>query len=179
MNPSSQQPFKLRPALTSDAPAIAELGARVFTASVTHAVDSHELALYLEKSYSRESILKDLTDNLKTILVATDETNRVVGFTYLTRGNDEPCLTKVNRKIELQRIYIDPAAQGMGLGRLLAGKIESLAREQGFQNIWLGVWEGNKKARVAYERWGYEVVGDHDFKIGSLAQRDLIMLKRL
>ena len=179
MNSLSQPSFTLRPALASDAPEIAELGVRVFTATVGHAVDPHELALYLQESYSRASILKDLADDHKTILVATDESNKLMGFTYLTRGGDEPCLADVKNKIELQRIYIDPLAQGNGLGRLLAGKIERLAREQGFQNIWLGVWEENKKARVAYERWGYEVVGDHDFKIGSSVQKDLIMLKRL
>ncbi|KAF4219087.1 hypothetical protein CNMCM5878_003942 [Aspergillus fumigatiaffinis] len=120
MNSSSRSSFTLRPALASDAPEIAELGARVFAATVAHAVESDELTLYLQEFYSTASILKDLADDLKTIFVATDETNRVVGFTYLTRGSDEPCLSEVNYKIELQRIYIDPAAQGKGLAASLA-----------------------------------------------------------
>jgi ribosomal protein S18 acetylase RimI-like enzyme len=133
----------------------------------------------LKTSYSTAAIQEDLTDDFKDVLVATDANDQIVGFGYLNCGSDEPCLANVDHKVELQRIYIDPGAQGKGVGSLLAKELECLARERGFRNMWLGVWKENCKALQAYERWGYRVVGGHSFTIGSVVQKDLIMLKSL
>jgi ribosomal protein S18 acetylase RimI-like enzyme len=176
---SSPGPFTVRSALVSDAARIAELGAHVFSVSFAHSVEPHELTAYLKASYSTAAIQNDLTDDLKNVLVATDGNDQIVGFGYLNRASDEPCLANVDRKVELQRIYIDPAAQGKSVGGLLAKRLESLAKERGFQNMWLGVWEENNRALQVYERWGYRVVGGHSFTIGSVVQNDLIMLKSL
>ncbi|CAP97287.1 hypothetical protein E8E15_007530 [Penicillium rubens] len=172
-------PATVRSALVSDAARIAELGAHVFSASFGHSVEPHELAAYLKTSYSTAAIQEDLTDDFKDVLVATDANDQIVGFGYLNCGSDEPCLANVDHKVELQRIYIDPGAQGKGVGSLLAKELECLARERGFRNMWLGVWKENCKALQAYERWGYRVVGGHSFTIGSVVQKDLIMLKSL
>lgn len=176
---SPQPPFTVRLALESDAATIAEIGVHVFTISFGHAVEPQSLATYLKNEYSIEAILKDVNDPSRTLLVSADQNGQVVGFGYLTRGSDDPCLGHVNQKAELQRIYVHNSVQGKGVGSLLANSLESLAQEQGFTNLWLGVWEKNTGAIRAYERWGYQTVGEHDFEIGSDIHRDLIMLKSL
>lgn len=177
---SSQPPFTVRLALKSDAATIAEIGVHVFTISFGHAIDPQSLATYLKNEYSTEAIENDIDDLSRTLLVSVDQNGQVIGFGYLTRGSDDPCLAHVSQKAELQRIYVNSSAQGKGVGSLLAKSLESLAREQGFTNLWLGVWEENTSAIRAYERWGYQIVGEHDFEIGSdTIHRDLIMLKSL
>ncbi|KAJ8099348.1 acyl-CoA N-acyltransferase [Lipomyces tetrasporus] len=175
----SQQPVTTRKACTSDATNIAKLGVHVFTITFGHSVPSQELQAYLDKSYSIGTIAEDLEDPMKDIIVATDQSGKILGFAYLTRNTSEPCVADLADKVELQRIYVDPAAHGKGIGSLLVRSIEEIARKRGFRNIWLGVWEENYKAQKAYERWGYQRVGKHDFVLGTVVQTDHIMAKSL
>ncbi|OJD38569.1 acyl-n-acyltransferase protein [Diplodia corticola] len=170
---------QVRKARSDDAAAIAALGAHVFSATFGHSVSPDELQAYLDKDYATASIAADLEDPHKDTLVGVDENDRLVGFALLTRNSVEPCVESLESTVELQRIYVDTAAHGKGVGGLLARAVEKLAREQGFRNMWLGVWEENAVAQKAYEKWGYKKVGTHDFVVGTVVQTDWIMAKAL
>ncbi|KAJ0309514.1 hypothetical protein COL5a_001682 [Colletotrichum fioriniae] len=169
----------LKPASLDDATAISELATHVFTVTFGHSVEPHELQAFLEESYSLEAITQDLDDPNKDTILAVDPTGDILGFAMLTRGSSEPCISDLDGTIELQRIYMYPKAQGTGAAKLLADRLEYMAREQGFKHIWLGVWEENLRAQKAYGKWGYEECGTHDFAIGSVIQTDNIMVKKL
>ncbi|KAK1590265.1 acyl-CoA N-acyltransferase [Colletotrichum navitas] len=169
----------IRSAALADATAIAELGAHVFTVTFGHSVEPHELQAFLDEAYSLKAIMKDLKDPNKDTIMATDSTGDILGFAMLTRGTSEPCLNHLDGLVELQRIYMYPKAHGTGAGKLLASKLEDMARDQGFKYIWLGVWQENHRAKKAYEKWGYKACGTHDFAVGPVVQTDDIMVKRL
>ena len=169
----------LRPATSADAGAVAKLGANVFSATFGHTVTQEQLDRYLNESYSVEAIVKDIQDAQKDLVVATSTDGTVLGFALLTRGSSEPCVDDLEDKVELQRIYIDTKAHGLGIGKKLIIRLEDMAREQGFKHMWLGVWEENHKARSVYERQGYRRVGEHDFDVGGDIQTDHILLKKL
>ncbi|POR34384.1 Putative N-acetyltransferase [Tolypocladium paradoxum] len=169
----------LRRATAGDIPSISDLGARVFSLTFGHSVSSQQLQAYLDEAYSIPAVAADVADPLKDTVVATTPAGALVGFAVLTRGSSEPCVAHLERTIELQRIYVDPAYHGNGVGKVLALEVEAVARERGFKNIWLGVWEENFKAQNVYERLGYKAVGHHDFVVGDVAQTDHIMLKAL
>ncbi|KAF4835191.1 putative N-acetyltransferase [Colletotrichum tropicale] len=169
----------IRPATLDDAKTIAELGAHVFSVTFGHSVEPHELQAFLDESYSIEAVTKDLKDTNKDTILATDAAGDILGFAMLTRGSTEPCVADLDGIVELQRIYLYPKAHGTGTGKALADKLEDMARDQGFKNIWLGVWEENFRARKAYEKWGYKAVGTHDFVVGSVVQTDDILVKEL
>ncbi|OBR12847.1 Acetyltransferase [Colletotrichum higginsianum IMI 349063] len=168
-----------RPATLADAPTIADLAAHVFTVTFGHSVEPHELQAFLDESYSLDAITRDLEDPNRDTVLATDPAGDVLGFAMLTRGSKEPCVAHLEATVELQRIYLYPKAHGTGAGKLLADRLEDMAREQGFKHIWLGVWEENYRARKAYEKWGYRACGNHDFVVGSVVQTDDIMVKKL
>ncbi len=67
------------------------------------------------------------------------------------------------KPVELQRLYVSTEAHGLGLGRLLVERIEGIAREEGWETLWLGVWEDNFKAHGFYRKMGLEKCGFHDF----------------
>lgn len=170
----------LRVAIAQDAAPIAKLGSHVFTKTFGHSVSSDELQAYLTEHYSTTAIVADISNPSKNMIVATEaETDKIIGFATLTRGSKEPCIEHLQDTVELQRIYVDMGQHGKGVGKLLEKKVEDMAREQGFKYIWLGVWEENYKAISVYEKLGYEKVGDHDFTIGDVVQRDLIMFKKV
>lgn len=171
--------IQTRKGLISDAEAIVRLGRHVFTVSFGHSVEPHELQAYLDSAYSIDAITKDLQDPNKDTIVATTTSGDLVGFALLTRGSEEPCVAHLDATVELQRIYVDDKLHGSGIGGKLSRAIDALAREQGFKNIWLGVWEENHGPKKAYEKWGYRKVGTHDFTVGSVVQKDDILAKSL
>ncbi|KAK4154083.1 acetyltransferase protein [Chaetomidium leptoderma] len=179
MSKMSDATVTIRKACAADAQSITKLGADVFTSSFGHSVQPHELQAYLDSAYSLEAITQDLADPLKDTIAAVGLNGELFGFALVTRGSSEPCVSHLEDKIELQRIYVDSAAHGMGIGGLLSRAADELARQKGFRNMWLGVWEENHNAQKAYERWGYKQVGKHDFVIGTVVQTDYIMAKTL
>jgi len=60
---------------------------------------------------------------------------------------------------ELYRIFVDPLIFGQGIGGKLAAHAEKVAKEQGHNEIYLWVLEGNKNARSFYDRLGYVADG--------------------
>ncbi|KAH8667890.1 acetyltransferase [Ilyonectria robusta] len=176
---SPGMPVTIRKVQLADAPSIAKLGAYVFTATFGHSVEAHELQAFLDETYTVAAITQDIQDENKHIIVATGSEGEILGFSYLNTGSSEPCIAHVEDTVELQRIYVHPSGHGKGIGGLLSSEIHEMARERGYKNIWLGVWEENFRALSAYEKWGYRRVGHHDFVVGTVVQRDNIMLKSL
>ena len=52
-------------------------------------------------------------------------------------------------------------------------------RKNGFDILWLGVWEKNEHAITFYKRWGFQGFGAHEFLLGQDRQRDILMKKSL
>ncbi|OAP61664.1 hypothetical protein AYL99_03867 [Fonsecaea erecta] len=187
--PRTKPSVTIRPAVIADAPAIARLGSTVFATTFGFSIPTNDLKAYLDEAYSVEAIEEDIRCATKHILVACakapsidgneDSEQEIVGFTQLTEGTSEPCISDVESIVELQRLYVSTTFHGNGVGKLLASQIEDVARRLGYKALWLGVWEGNFRAQKVYEGLGFEKVGDHEFKMGKCIQMDWIMLKQL
>lgn len=83
------------------------------------------------------------------------------------------------RVAQLHRLYVDTAVQGRGIGTKLAAVAEDRARSEGFEKLWLTVWEENARAQRLYERLGFVKVGMADFVVGKCVLRDWAMVKDL
>lgn len=81
--------------------------------------------------------------------------------------------------LEIERIYVDKAFKGQGLGKALIEKAITIATEKGKSAVWLGVWEKNQPAIGFYQKQGFQQVTTHSFWMGDDEQTDLIMVKKL
>lgn len=77
---------------------------------------------------------------------------------------------------EFAGIYVDPSAQGKGVGSALYDKIEADAREQGAQRLWANA---TLNARGFYEKHGYSEEGEGYYQAGEFRIRTIMMGKRL
>jgi GNAT superfamily N-acetyltransferase len=83
-----------------------------------------------------------------------DQDGRVAGFTVLAGD-------------QLHALYVDPPAQGAGVGTaLLAAAVDAL-RAAGRAEAFLWTFEANGLARAFYERHGWELVPGHDDHLGA------------
>jgi len=169
--------FTIRIATTADAASIKYIGSTVFTATFGHSLSKVDLDAYLGDAYSLQSVLDDIVNSRKTVCVAYDAQDRVLGFALLTEGTVEGCVRGMPAPIELQRLYVDTTAHGKGVGGALLRHVEGLARRKGFRTLWLGVWEHNHRAQAVYKKLGYGKVGVHDFVMGNERQTDEIWTK--
>jgi len=88
-----------------------------------------------------------------TLLIAEDA-GRPAGFAFLEHHTD---YFSGERHGHLGMIAVTEAAEGRGAGAALLRAAEDWTRAQGFAKLTLNVFEGNARARQAYERHGYRV----------------------
>jgi GNAT superfamily N-acetyltransferase len=130
----------IRRATPADAPAIAAVQARAWRHAYADIVEpermpdpEHRAPLFAERIAAGNEVF------------VWDQDGRVAGFAAL----EGP---------ELRAIYVEPAAQGAGVGSaLLAAAVEAL-RSAGHGEAFLWAFEANGLARAFYERRGWELV---------------------
>lgn len=133
----------------------------------------------LEKHYSNAYNIAQLGKEIKNsnsffYFVKNKGTN----VAYLKLNiNDAQTEDMGSETLEIERIYVRKRFKRLGIGSQLMEKAVRLAKENGKNKIWLGVWEKNEAARIFYQKQGFKQVGDHIFNLGQDKQRDLIMIK--
>ena len=173
-----EQP-RIRLAGISDAESLAAFAARTFTDTYEKDNVPADVESYIRKSFDADRLGNELAnpDNL-FLLAFLEESGPPLGYAKLRTGTMDPSI-KGPHPVELERLYVDHAAIGSGVGAALMQAVLDAARRHGHQTLWLGVWEQNARAIAFYKRWEFEVVGDHVFRLGSDDQTDLIMQRTL
>ncbi|HVU55532.1 MAG TPA: GNAT family N-acetyltransferase [Puia sp.] len=168
---------QIRHATSDDAEMIADISRRTFYDSFAHQNTPEDIALYMDKQFTRESLIAEVGAPGNTFLVAwLDE--QPVGYVRLLEHAPPPGVGE-GHGIEIVRLYAEQSVIGKGIGRALMQASIDLAREKGLQWIWLGVWEHNHRAIAFYTKWGFEKFGDHPFILGNDKQTDWWMKRRL
>ena len=116
-----------------------------------------ELASEAFAEYGREVFAQRLGHEGKTFYLA-EFGSGLVGFAEVLRHNATSPIPGVSGA-ELVRLYVQPQAQGSGIGRELLQCAERCAIEAGSAGIWLSAWEYNTRALAFYKRQRYKDVG--------------------
>jgi ribosomal protein S18 acetylase RimI-like enzyme len=168
--------FSIRPATPADAPALAALLARVFANTYGAVIPPAILRSYQDRTFAPESVAAQLAQADLLPLVAVDS-GSLVGASILAPGAPEG--HPLPAAVELSRLYVDIAWQGRGVGRALLERSFSRSCEQGYQTIWLCVWERNEAARAFYRAHGFHPFGHTLVWVDALRFDDLLMQRTL
>jgi ribosomal protein S18 acetylase RimI-like enzyme len=158
--------INLRRATAGDAQAI---GA-VFDTSVS--VEWSYLGEFVRKPmFSADDWDKLVADHAppNVLLVATDETDRVVGYAAVHPKDGEMFL-----------LFVDPAHAGRGIGRMLLSAAHNALRAAGCNEAFLFTHEQNERALTVYASAGYRPDGssrESDFH--GIPIRELRLVKQL
>ena len=169
-------PLQIRPARPEDAEPLAALAAQSFRDAFGAENAAEDVDAYVFESFSTERLRAELLDDHNTFLLvfAREPSAAPDGYAKLRRSEPDASVTGRD-PVELHRLYVDRGAIGSGVGAALMRASLEAARRDGRKTLWLGVWEKNLRAIAFYERWGFETVGKHVFRLGSDDQTDLIM----
>jgi ribosomal protein S18 acetylase RimI-like enzyme len=167
----------IRFAASSDAAALAALAERTFRATFAAGNSAEHMQRHCSHSYGAALQAAEIADpRLRTLLAHRGEA--LAGFAQLRLQGHAPACVGAGAA-EIQRLYVDRPWHGQGVAPALMRVLLSLAAQERAARVWLGVWEHNPRAIAFYEKFGFRVVGEHDFDFGGDLQRDLVMQLQL
>lgn len=162
----------IRRATPADTDALAALAARSFAAKFGTLYPPDVLAEFLQQTYSTVQTRALIVNPLLAVWVAEQDTllaYAVLGPCKLPHPDVTPgCL-------ELQRLYTGPEATGRGLGTVMMEGIALPAFAAATGDAWLGVYSENPGALRFYARFGFVKVGEYEFPVGPIRDREFIL----
>lgn len=162
----------IREALSSDAPALADLAKRTWSDAFGDGVSRDDEAAELEEGRS-ESYFARALDN-KTFLVAELD-GALVGYVQFGEVEIPEVVVRVGDQ-QLQRLYVETELHGQGVGRRLMAAALQHPQLAEAKRILLQVWDRNERAVNLYESFGFQRTGTTTFKVGAEVMEDLVML---
>ena len=163
----------IRRARAGDAAALAELAEHSFRDAFSEGADPADMALHCAASFGPGIQAREIADPGWVTIVA-DEAGALIGFAQLRLRSDKHCVVAA-RPSELYRLYVARRWHGRGVAQPLMEAVMGTAARAGSDRIWLGVWVENPRAMAFYRKYGFEVVGEHEFPFGAERLTDLIM----
>ena len=168
--------IEIRYGTADDAEVIANLGRDTFVASFGPHNTASNMEAYVNKAFDVNNIRAEIEDPAATFLMASDG-GADVGFAKLVESQAPVCVDGP-APVELERIYVASDRTGAGIGAPLLEGTMTVARDIGFQTLWLGVWEHNEGAIRFYRRHGFREIGTIPFTLGDENQTDIVMARR-
>jgi ribosomal protein S18 acetylase RimI-like enzyme len=171
--------FTIRRCAIGDAPALASLGARLFTETYGPTHPEPELSRYLARSFSVEDVRRAISDDDVSMFMVEDASGVPIAYAYLRATSGPPDGVVGRRPFEIVRFYVDASTQGRGIGAALMDACLKDAKDHGADVVWLQVWKEAPWAVGFYDRVGFSVVGSAPFYFGEQVGDDHIMSRPL
>lgn len=167
----------IRTARPEDAPRLADLGRRTFIDTFVTgfgiAYPPADLAAHLEKAFGVDATTAGLTEPGAAWWVA-QRGDELLAFAN-AGPNGLPHPEARLSHAELRRLYVDRAAQGLGLGTALLGQALAWMALNSYGPLWIGVWSGNLKAQKLYAAHGFEKAGEYQYPVGTWLDDEFIL----
>ena len=168
----------IRKATPEDALCVGVLGVQVFLDTYAKQGVSPLLAREVIGVVGVEAVAKEFADPAVRFLVAERE-EYMVGFAKWTPGARHELLPAKTPAAELNRLYVQEAATGTGVGKALMRAVEAEAARAGAATLWLTAWVGNPRALSFYPRQGYTDSGSTLYTYEGVSHENRLFVKRL
>jgi ribosomal protein S18 acetylase RimI-like enzyme len=146
--------MNVRRAETKDIPGILNLLIQV---DMVHHEGRPDLFKGPATKYNAEELKDIVSDDKTPVFVCVDDTGFVAGhaFCICKQELNSSVLTDI-KTLYIDDICVDEKARGKHVGTMLYEHVEKYAKDNGFYNITLNVWECNPTARKFYEALGFK-----------------------
>jgi len=162
-----------RPIHEGEVEALRNIALSTFVDSYEHLNTPSNFKWYIDRAFAIKRLLSEIRDEESFYYFVQSE-NSIVGYLKLNIGSSQTEQFG-DEYLEIERIYLDKAHQGKGIGQKMVQFSIEKAKELYKTKIWLGVWDQNPNAIQFYGHIGFRVTGDHVFVFGDEDQIDLIM----
>jgi diamine N-acetyltransferase len=146
-----------------DAASLSSVAIPSFLESHGHSAPATDINNYVSERYNPDALREELRDEKNIFhIIYTDE--RAAGYSKIIFDHpyDE---TDPGHITKLERIYVLKEFYDKKLGKALFEFNRDLAKTQGQAGMWLFVWIENHRAIRFYEKNGFTVAGQYDFRV--------------
>jgi ribosomal protein S18 acetylase RimI-like enzyme len=148
----------IRPAGEKDLFVVKMLAEKIWPLTYSGILTAAQIGYMLNRMYSPDSLQQQMQEYHHHFLILEHE-GKPAGFASYS-------LNPADKKGKLQKIYVDTALQGKGLGKFLLEYVAARMKEADCLIIQLDVNRQNN-ARLFYEKLGFSVTGEKDTDIGN------------
>lgn len=144
---------------------LSEIGKLTLLESHGHSASPEDINSYVTRTYDPGVIKEELSDpgNIYHIIYDND---RAAGYSKMIFNTPYP-ESQLNNTAKLERIYLLKEFYGLKLGLDLLQFNIDLAKRNDQAGIWLHVWKENPRAVNFYQKNGFRIVGNYDFKVSE------------
>jgi len=172
MTPDHAAPT-IRCADADDADALSVLASACFVETFGHLYPDADLRGFLRSAYSSDAWRTLLRDpRYRTWLL--EDGGRALGYA-LAGPCGLPHADVAAGDGELKRLYVLREAQNGGYGGRLCDAALAWLDGAAPRTLWIGVWSENFGAQRFYGRHGFERVGEYEFAVGDVRDREFIL----
>jgi diamine N-acetyltransferase len=167
----------IRLATLADAQNLAAFGDKTFFDTFGHLYPHGDADFFSRQRFSLERTQADISEEGRYIQLAF-EGDVLKGF--LDCGPlGLPVEAATVPSLELYRLYVDIAAKGTGLAHELMKMAIDWARARHGTSLYLGVYHDNMRAQAFYKKYGFEIIGAYQFRVGNTLDDERIMELKL
>lgn len=167
MNPKLQVQF--RPATVADTALLRELAHKIWWECYPGIISAEQIRFMLEWMYGESEVSRQIEEGIAWEVIETTEGSPVGFLSY----HSEP-----DGRVKLEKLYVLPAMQGMGIGRQALAHVLERAKGMGGTSLWMQVNKENKKAIAAYLKADFRIAKEAVFEIGAGFVMDDYLMER-
>lgn len=150
-------------ATETDVQLLTGMGKITFIESHGTSAAPEEINQYVNEKYTPEVITREVTDP-KNIYHIIYHDKQPAGFSKIIFNVPYKDISQQN-VTKLERIYLLKEFYGLQLGNELFHFNLSLSKNEHQAGMWLYVWKENHRAFAFYEKLGFKIIGDGDFRL--------------
>ena len=167
----------LRRITLKDVPALSLIAKKTFYDTFTGTCTPADMDNFLNKFYNENTLATEVEDRVMEYFFAEIE-GEIVGYILFSNGREDFAEIQGSTALELKRLYVVEAFHGKGIAQQMMQFFLDHAKSQGYDSVFLGVWEHNLRAQKFYHKYGFvKSSHTHDFPIGDTPQTDVYMWK--
>jgi ribosomal protein S18 acetylase RimI-like enzyme len=173
----SSHKIKLEPINIQQVHLLQKISIETFNLAFAEFNTKENLEAYYQIAFSIPSLNKQLQDpNCSFYFVYVDD--QLAAYTKINIGESQTEI-KAIESLEVERLYIYPQYQNLGLGKHILNEIMVQAIIANKTYLWLGVWENNHRAIKFYTQLGFKKFDSHIYVMGDDPQNDWMMMLTL
>ena len=165
--------FGVRRATGADAEILSALATRTFVETFGHLYPDDDLQGFLNEAYAveRQRVILEHPAYAVWLLEADGVAigHAAAGPCGLPHADVQPA------DGELKRLYLLKDHQSCGWGSRLFETALAWLQREGPRTLWIGVWSENFGAQRFYARYGFTQVGEYQFPVGRVLDREFIL----
>jgi diamine N-acetyltransferase len=165
----------IRRAHAEDALCLGVLGTQVFLDTYAGSGIRAALAREVLRAFNTQEV-EDLLQRTDTFVLVVERSGHLIGFAQVRLGAGETGVTGAH-PAELERLYLQEAFTGKGLGTRLLAAAEQHAVESGADVLWLSYLVSNARAEKFYARHQYSRCGTLMFEMEGEQHENIVAQK--